>query len=198
MALLNLDLVDYDPINCDPAPVPPGDYEVLIVDSRLRQSLALSSEADAFSGQQSMGVDHPGSLSHRWLITVEFEFVVLGPVCRGAKLRDSFTLSKDASMRRMKTLVVAAQCPNTDFIRDTEELHGLRCRARVERVNEPRPSGCKNVISGYMRSGKRFPLRGSAPGASPFAPRSFGRQLTGDSAEAVSPQACGRSYPWKN
>lgn len=186
MAVLNLDIADYDPVDFNLAPIPPGDYEVLIVDSRLRQSLALLSETDSCPGQQSMGMDHPGRLSHRRLIAAEFEFIVLGPVCRGARLQDSFTLCEEASIRRMKTLVVAAQCANPDFIGDTEELHGLRCRVRVERIGGLRSSGCKNVISGYLRSSTRFPPRGPALGGSLFAPLSSGGHLIGERVEAVS------------
>ena len=177
VAVLNLDLADYDPVNIDLGAIPPGDYEVLIVDSRLRQSLALLPQAEACPGRQSMSVDHPGSSFHTCIIAAEFEFVVIGPVCKGARLKDSFTLCEETSMRRMKTLVVAARCPNPDFICDTMELHGLRCRVRVESIGGLRSPGCKNVISGYMRSGTQFPLRGSAFGASPFAPRSLVGQL---------------------
>ena len=123
MALLNIDLSGYDPDDCGFAPIPPGDYEVMIVNSRIKEGLA-----------------------------AEFEFVVLGPVCRGVKLRDSFTFGEDPSMCKMKTMAVAARCPNPDFIGDSEELHGLRCRARVERKGTPTSGGCRNVISGYLGS----------------------------------------------
>lgn len=138
---LHLDLADCDPVDFDPVPMPPGDYEVLIIDSRLRQSSGC-----AIPAQASLAV-------------VEFEFAVLGPVCRGVRLRDSFYLFDEASLRRLKSMVLAALCPVPDFLCDTEELHGLRCRVRVERKGGLRSSGCRNVISGYMRSASRFPVR---------------------------------------
>ncbi len=195
MAVLNLDLAGYDPEGSDPTPIPPGDYEVLIVGSRLKQSLTLAGLAP--EAETCPGVDPAGSPSPRRLKVAEFEFLVLGPVCRGAKLRDSFTLSEDASMCRMKTLAVAARCPNPDFIGDTEELHGLRCRVRVERTGGFRSPGRKNVISGYMRSGVQFPVRGTFSGAAPFARLSFGGRSIAERIEAVGPESCGRSYPWK-
>lgn len=167
LAVLNLDLGGYDPVDSDLAPIPPGDYEVLIVGSRLKEILTLPilpPEAEACLGGQPTGADRYGGPSHMSLKAAEFELVVLGPVCRGAKLRDIFTLGEDSSMSRMKTLAVAARCPNPDFIGDTEELHGLRCRVRVERIGGFRSSGCKNVISGYMFSpkacGRSYPWKG--------------------------------------
>ena len=200
MAVLNVDLTDYDTVDFDLALIPPGDYEVLIVDSRLTQSLTLSRlppASGACSQRQSVGVGHTGNFSHSSLKAAEFEFVVQGPVCRGAKLRDSFTLGEDASMRRMKALAVAAQCRNPDFIGDTEELHGLRCRVRVERVGGPGSSG-KNVISAYLRSCARFPLAGMHSGGSPFASLSSDRQVTAQRVETRrSQKACARPFPWE-
>ncbi len=200
MAVLNLDLTDYETVDFDLATIPSGDYEVVIVDSHLKQSLKLSRflpEGEACSEQQCVGVGHTGNSSHTPLKAAEFEFVVQGPVCRGAKLRDSFTLGEDASMRRMKALAVAAQCRNPDFIGDTEELHGLRCRVRVERTGGAQPSGCKNVISAYLRSCARLPLAGMLSGGSPFASL-WDRQLIAERVEARRPQKnCGRPFPWE-
>ncbi len=139
---MHLDMSDCDPVGLDPVPMPSGDYEVVIVDSRLRRA-----------------PDRCAKPARASLAAVEFEFAVLGPVCRGARLRDSFCLFEEASLRRMKSMVLASRCPIPDFVCDTEELHGLRCRVRVESRGGLRSSECRNVISGYMRSASRFPVR---------------------------------------
>ncbi len=152
MAELNADLSNYDAIESDLAPpIPPGDYDVEITGSRLKPCKT--------TGRQA----------------AEFEFVVLGPYCRGARLWDSFTLEDHTAMRRFKTLAVAAGRRDPDFIRNTEELHGLRCRVRVERTGkffdvekfdverfgvekggvEKRFAGSQNVIANYCMPGRR-------------------------------------------
>ncbi|MDR3569662.1 MAG: hypothetical protein P4L43_16675 [Syntrophobacteraceae bacterium] len=166
MAVLNLDLADYDPVESGWAPVPPGDYEVRIVNSSLKQGLAPQGffpEARPCPQGHSTASDPPGPPSGKSFKIAEFEYVILGPVCRGVRLRDSFTLTDGASLCRMKTLAVAARCTNPDFIGDTEELHGLRCRVRVERIGALRSSGCKNMISGYMYSGSQSQFSGTPP-----------------------------------
>ncbi len=160
MAMLNLELAGHVPAGLDLELVSPGAYEVVIVDSRLDKSAR----------------------------AVEFELVVLGPVFRGARLRDSFTLGEEASMGRLKTFAVAARYPNPDFISDTEQFHGRRCRVRVERTGGPRSSGCGNFISGYGFSGVRLPFCGPLPGSLFFDP---GRM------EAEGAKPSGRRYPWK-
>ncbi len=167
MAVLNLDLTGYDPVEPSPGEIPPGDYEVLIVDSRLRHSLGakrVAPEAKGWSGSKQSAGEPPGGPTPGPIKSAEFEFVVLGPVLRGARLRDDFNFSESGSMCRMKTLAVAARCPNPDFIGNTEELHGLRCRVRVERIYGIGPYGCRNVISGYMPSTVRLPFPGTPPG----------------------------------
>ncbi|MGC9195328.1 MAG: hypothetical protein ACP5IL_07725 [Syntrophobacteraceae bacterium] len=154
MAVLHLDLLGYEADGCQLAPIPPGDYEVRIVGSRLREVFRSQGEKNwekEFGGVQ----DHAGSSRVRSAV-VELELEVLGPVCKGSRLVDTFVLGEEASMRRMKTLAVAARCANPDFIADSEEFHGLRCGVRVQRLGG---SGCRvfrSIISGYMFSSSRF------------------------------------------
>jgi hypothetical protein len=200
MALLNLDLAGYHASGSNLAPIPSGDYEVLIVGSCLKESPTpgrLPLQADERHGLRSEGASHYSGSSQRPFQTVEFELVVLGPVCRGARLRDSFALGEQTSMCRMKALAVAARCPTPDFIGDTVELHGLRCRVRVEKSGGFRSSGSENVISGYMPSGVRVPLRWSLAALPPSASHSAGRRLFAERMESVRHQPCTRSYPWK-
>lgn len=224
MALVNVDLVNYDALDSNLlTPIPPGDYEVEIVGSRLGQSGTSSAnppvsspegpaqpgrsasphafprEAESLAHidpggtppREAEGLAHPGRGASP-PPAVEFEFVVLGPVCRGTKLRDSFTLGDDASMRKLKTLAVSAGCPDPDFIRDTDELHGLRCRVRVELTGGLRSFGRKNVIAGYSPGGGRFAFRTTPPRTSaPCRP-----QPNSGPPGPAGPKPFARSYPW--
>ncbi|WP_449246300.1 DUF669 domain-containing protein [Desulfarculus baarsii] len=103
---LGADLNDVQDIQFDP--VPPGDYVVRITDSRVGQA---KSSGNAMA---------------------EFELEIEGPSHVGRKLWDRFVLGHEVGMSRLKNLATAAGHPNPSYIRDTEELHGLRALARVK------------------------------------------------------------------
>jgi hypothetical protein len=154
MAVLNLELFGYEADGCDLGQVPPGDYEVRIVGSRLREVFRPQGEGNC-AGMSCGEQDEAGPLREP-AAAVEFELEVLGPVCKGFRLVDTFFFGEKSSMRRMKNLAVAARCANPDFIADSEELHGLRCRAQVRRQGGFRARGFRSLISGYMFSRGRY------------------------------------------
>jgi hypothetical protein len=154
MAVVNLNLFGYEADGFDLAQLPPGDYEVRIVGSRLREVFKPQSEKKWEI--KLVGARDQGGPSRVWTSAVEFELEVLGPVCKGSRLVDTFLLGEDSSMRRMKTLALAARCANPDFIGDTAEFHGLKCRVRVQRLGGLGSRGLRSVISGYMFSSAQF------------------------------------------
>jgi len=127
MARLNLDLSDYDAMD-DFGPVPPGDYVVTVVNSEVTHSKA-------------------GNL----MAILTFE--VAGPTHAGRKLWDYYVLNNDVAMRRLKSLAQAGGHPNPNFIRDTEELHGLQCIVRVT-VEEQEGYSPKNKIVAFKPTKK--------------------------------------------
>lgn len=104
-------------------PLPPGDYHVRIVDTALKES----SNGNVY-------------------LNVEFE--VSGPDYAGRRLWDLFVLSNEVALQRLKTLAKVSGHPNPDFIRDSDEFHGLQCRVRV-RTEEQEGYDPKNKISSY-------------------------------------------------
>jgi hypothetical protein len=106
-------------------PIPPGEYEVQIVDSDV--TLAKSSG-------NKMAV---------------FTFSVIGPTHQNRKLFDRFVIGNDVAMSRLKTMAKVAGHKNPNFIKDTEELHGGKLRVRVK-IEEARDGyDAKNVIQSF-------------------------------------------------
>jgi hypothetical protein len=123
MAVMNANLQAYDEMD-DFTPIPPGEYEVEVTDSEV---------AIAKSSGNNMAV---------------FQFTVLGPMFAGRKVWDRFVLSNDIALRRLKTFAKFAGHKNCNFIKDTEELHGLRVKVKlaIEQSGDYDP---KNVIKAF-------------------------------------------------
>lgn len=122
MATLNLDLSNYEAQD-DFTPIPPGTYTVEVTDSDVTYSKAGNPMA-----------------------SITFE--VLGPSHAGRKLWDHFVLNNDVALRRLKGLAEAAGHRNPNYIRDTEELHGLRCTVKVT-IEEQEGYQPRNRITSY-------------------------------------------------
>jgi hypothetical protein len=135
MAQLNLDLSGYEPQG-DFDPIPPGDYIIEVVDSDVSTSRAGNPMA-------------------------KFTFEVVGPSHAGRKIWDHFVLNNEVALRRLKALAEAAGHKNPNYVRDTEELHGLRCEVRVA-IEEQEGYPPKNKISSYRR-----PRQTSTPAVPP-------------------------------
>ena len=106
MAILNANLSSYQTQEGSVI-IPPGEYQVRVIDSKI---------STAKTGSQ--------------LLQVTFE--IQGPTHRGMKLFDNFVLGHDVAMSRLKTLAHVSGHPSPDYIRETEELHGLQLIVKVK------------------------------------------------------------------
>jgi len=164
MALLNANLEGFQEQD-DFSPVPPGEYLVTIVDSEVKS---------AKSSGNPMAV---------------FTFEILGPTCRNRKLWDRFVLGNEVAMSRLKGLAKAVGHRNPNFIRDTEELHGLRCLVRVK-IEEQDGYDPKNVVTSFkpLESGGQTQQGAPAATNQTCAPPP-------PTAAGASPQAR-KPFPW--
>lgn len=123
MGQINANLQNYEEYE-DLSPVPPGEYLVRVSDSVVKEAKS--------SGN----------------IMAEFTMDILGPAYAGRKLWDRFVLNNDVALRRMKTFAKAAGHRNPNFVKDTEEFHGLKVLVRVK-IEEQDGYEAKNVIAAY-------------------------------------------------
>lgn len=123
MAQINANLQNYEEYS-DLTPVPPGEYVVRVTDSVAKEAKS--------SGN----------------LMAEFTLEILGPTHAGRRLWDRFVMTNDVALRRLKTFAKAAGHKNPNYIRDTEEFHGLRVLVKVK-VEEKEGYEPKNVISSY-------------------------------------------------
>ena len=160
MALLNADLSKYEQQD-NYTPIPPGEYTVRVIDSEVRESKAGNPMA-------------------------RFTFEVMGPTHSGRKLWDQFVLNNEVALRRLKTLASVAGHRNPNFIRDTEELHGLTCMVKVA-IEEQEGYEPKNIIKSFKAAENKPAAANGVP-----APHVAAQALQQSSA-APSPQG---KFPW--
>lgn len=140
MAHINADLSQVD--EQDFSPVPPGEYEVTVVDSEVKSSKN----------------DNP---------YLNLEFEVFGPSHQGRKLWERFMLQNEIGLQRLKTLARVAGHPNPNYIGDSEELHGLMLTVRVK-IEEQEGYDPKNKITSFKA---RSNGGGAQPVPQPAPPR---------------------------
>lgn len=144
MGTLNLDLSNIEAMD-DFSPVPPGEYVVTVADSEVTHSKA-------------------GNL----MATLTYE--ILGPTHAGRRIWDHYVIKNEVAMKRLKSMAQAAGHRNPNFIRDTEELHGLRCIVRVT-VEEQDGYAPKNKITAFKPLEKQAATPPPAsPAVSPTPP----------------------------
>lgn len=135
MAQLNMNLENVDEQRA-PDPLPAGDYLAQIVGSEIKTAQSGTSY-------------------------VKFTWQVLDEKYRNRQLFDNISLSNhqgrkydpgqspaEIGQRKLKTIAVCGNHPNPNFIRDTEELHGLPMIVRVKQRNDPE-YGPQNDVKGY-------------------------------------------------
>jgi hypothetical protein len=144
MARVDLDLSSYDAQGSDYEPIPPGEYTIRVLDSEVTHSKA----------------GNPMAI---------FTYEVLGPTHAGRKLWDYFVLNNEVALKRFKGLAEAVGYPNPNFIRDTEDLHGLQCSVRVS-IEEQEGYSPKNKITSYKRFAEVRPAQARDNAAPPPKP----------------------------
>lgn len=139
MTELNLDLSGVEAMD-DFGPVPPGDYDITVANAEISYSRA----------------------GNRMAVLT---FEIVGPTHAGRKIWEHFVLHNDVAKRRLKSLVQAGGLPNPNFIRNVEDLHGLRFVGRVA-IEEQEGYSPKNTITHFK------PIQGSraAPASTKTAP----------------------------
>ncbi len=167
MAVLNANLDNYTEQEAFEV-LPAGWYEAEVVDSEIKEGSA-------------------GPY-------INWTFAIIG---KPNKIWDVMSLGNDISMKRLKTLAVCAGHPNPNFISDTEELHGKRCKVRLKiETDDSGKYDPKNKISAFKPLGK--------PAASPYPtpaedPEKF-TAYTGDEqkpAPAADPAPKTTKNPWE-
>jgi hypothetical protein len=137
MALLNANLQNVQAQ--DFTPIPPGAYKSVIMNSEVAQSK-----------------------SGNTMLKVAFMVADGGPH-NGRQVFEQFVLSSPVAMSRLKSLALCAGHPNPDYIRDSEELHGLEViinvKLEIDKTGQYEP---KNKISSFKKP----------EGAAPIAPPS--------------------------
>ena len=137
MARLDADLSKYQAQGSFD-PLPPGDYTVTIYDTEIKQSR---------SGNNM----------------VKVTLKVTDGALAGRMVWDQYVLGNEVAMKRLKSLAVAGKHPHPDFIRDTDELHGLNLGIRVKIEDKGDGYGPKNVIMSFKS------IDGSAQASSPVS-----------------------------
>ena len=125
-------------------PIPAGTYIVQVTDSKVLESKA-------------------GNPMVFW------EFTVVDGEFSGRKLWDYMTLNNEISLRRLKSLAVAAGHPNPDYVNDSEEMHGLYAKIKVKLTDDEK-YGAKNNISSFASADGSTPAP-TVPKAAPAAPK---------------------------
>lgn len=123
MANLDLNLESYEAQTSDFSPIPAGSYICQITDSEAYYSKA---------GRPNLKVT---------LTVADGDYI-------GRKLWCNFCLDAEVGLKILKSLAVAARHPNPNFIRDSEELHGLYAKARVV-ITKQEGYADKNDVKGF-------------------------------------------------
>lgn len=144
MAQINQDLSQV-PAQQSYEPLPPGEYIVQVTDSAVVTT----------------------KTSHEPMLKISLT-VADGPY-QGRHLFDNFVLSNDVAKKRLKALAVSGCHPNPDFIRDSEELHGLYLKVAVKLETDEK-FGPKNKISSFKNLDGKSPAAPAAAQAAPPAP----------------------------
>lgn len=121
MAELNLNLSGVSS-QSDFSPLPPGDYLVVAVDSLVVMTKT--------SGQPMLKV------------TLE----VVDGQHRGRTIWDNFVLSNEIAQKRLKSMAEAGGHPHPDFIKSSEELHGLPVMVKLKIEEKPGFSPQNKII----------------------------------------------------
>lgn len=145
MAILNANLGGYKTAT-GYDPLPPGEYTVRVHDAQVAQSR---------QGNQMLKI----------------MFVVDGPTHEGRKLFEQFVLGLDVAMSRLKALATAGGHANPDYIRDSDELIGLRLVVKVKLEDDP-IYGPTNRISSFKKPINAAPDSPPRQAAPPTAPTS--------------------------
>jgi hypothetical protein len=162
-------------------PLPPGEYQVQVTDTQVTQSK---------SGNPMLKI----------------VLTVLGPTHQGRRLFDMFVLNNDIAMSRLKGMATAGGHQNPDYIRDTEELHGLRMQVKVK-IEEQPGYNAQNRISSYKRIGNGGAAHPAAPAvpqiappppAAPWAPQQQSLQMQPAQTQPapVAQPPAGPRMPW--
>lgn len=123
MANLDLNLEGYEAQTSDFSPIPAGSYICQITDSEAYYSKA---------GRPNLKVT---------LAVADGDYI-------GRKLWCNFCLDAEVGLKILKSLAVAARHPNPNFLRDSEELHGLYVKARVV-ISKQEGYADKNDVKGF-------------------------------------------------
>lgn len=142
MAMLDLNLEGYEVQNTSFGLIPEGQYICQITDSEV-------------------GVSKAG----RPKLTITF--TLADGEYAGRKLWTNFTLDSEMGLKIFKSLCVASGHPNPNFVRDSDELHGLYVKARVV-ISKQDGYADKNDVKGFSSAGGESSAA-SAPKA-PAAP----------------------------
>lgn len=171
MARLDADLSRYQ-AQTSFDPLPPGDYLVTVFDTEIKQSK---------SGNNMVKV------------TLK---VTDGPLA-GRMIWDQYVLGNEVAMKRLKALAVAGKHPHPDFIKDTDELHGLKLGIRVKVEDKGDGYGPKNVITSFKALDGAPAVAPMAP-AVPSAPQTAPAQQSFQAPPpaAAAPAAAGPKMPW--
>lgn len=158
MTQVHCQMDDVNPDSFDP--IPPGDYQVRVVDS----SVSTSKNGNPMA---------------------EFELEVEGPHNTGRKLFDRFVLNHEVGRKRLKGFLVALGHRNPAYLADTEEAHGLVCTAKV--AIEKDATGQyddKNKIKSYKPLGGQAASPGAPPRGAASAPHPSFHPPAGPASQA--------------
>jgi len=164
MALLNAELSSYEAQEGFDL-LPPGWYDAEIVDSEIKE----------------------GAKGNY----INWTFQIIG---KPNKVWEIQTLGHEVGLKKLKTLAVCAGHPNPNFISDTEELHGKKCKVRLKiEKDETGKYEDKNRISAFkpMDASNRQPTTMNPPtpqqGPWPTQPQAAAPLSTPPPAPATEP-----------
>ena len=122
MADLNLNLSGVS-AQSDYSPLPPGLYTVMVSDTGVVMTKATNVP----------------------MLKMSFE-VVEGPF-KSRMILDNFVLSNEIAQKRMKALALAGHHPHPDFIKSSEEFHGMVLQVKLKVEEKPGFSASNKIIS---------------------------------------------------
>lgn len=123
MALLDLNLEGYEAQTSDFSPLPAGSYVCQISNTESYYSKA----------------QRPN---------LKVTLTVQDGDYAGRKIWTNFCLDAEVGLKILKSMAVAARHPNPNFLRDSEELHGLYVKARVT-ISKQEGYADKNDVKGF-------------------------------------------------
>ncbi len=125
--MLNVNKVSIDLSTVDAfdsfTPLPPGKYPVEISGLEIRISKA---------GNQVLNI----------------EFSITEPTYKNRKVFDGFTLGNEIAMKRLKTMLIAAESPESNFLTDINNLIGLSLTVQLK--VEDAGYGLQNRITRFL------------------------------------------------